>query len=414
MRKEKTKASIALIWLCWFIYTCSYLGKVNYSANINQIMDFYKVDHSSAGLASTFFFFSYAIGQVVNGFFCKKYHLRWMIFISLTVSASVNFLVAISNSFMLVQCLWLLNGFAMSILWPSLVRTLSENIGKQDMAKASVVMGTTVAMGTFLIYALSALFVKINFKLSFYLPAGIFLAVAMVWLFAYPSIVKRANEECNKEELLFIEEKTEQNATFSKPLLTLWVVMLAIYGVATNLIKDGLTTWVPSILKEQYALDSAFSIILTLALPMVALFGNVFAVKVHKKIPDYVLHSAVLFLCSGVIVGGIIAALSLHQFWLTLVGFAIVCLLVSSSNSLITSIFPLFMKGKMNSGLAAGLLNGFCYLGSTLSAYGLGAIADYAGWIAVFWVLLSVCGVVCIAAIVYLLIKKKWKGSAVV
>ena len=189
------------------------------------------------------------------------------------------------------------------------------------------------------------------------------------------------------------------------------IVMLCIYGVATNLIKDGLTTWVPSILKEQYDLDSSFSIILTLALPMVAIFGNIFAVKLHKKIPDYVLHVVVLFLCSGAIIGGVIAGLSLNQFWLTLVGFSIVCLLVSSANSLITSIFPLFMKGKVNSGLTAGLLNGFCYLGSTLSSYGLGAIADAAGWIAVFWVLLSVCIMVCAGAFVYLLIKRRWKDT---
>ena len=184
MCKGKLKASTMFIWPCWFIYATSYLGKVNYSANINQIMDFYQVDHSSAGLASTFFFFAYAIGQVVNGLFCKKYNVKWMIFISLIISASVNLFVGISNSFMPIKYLWLLNGFSMSILWPSLIRTLSENIGKQYMPKVSVVMGTTVATGTFLIYALSALFVKIDFKLSFYLPATIFLLVALVWIFS--------------------------------------------------------------------------------------------------------------------------------------------------------------------------------------------------------------------------------------
>ena len=91
---------------------------------------------------------------------------------------------------------------------------------------------------------------------------------------------------------------------------------------------------------------------------------------------------------------------------MTLVGFAIVCFLISSSNSLITSIFPLFMKGKLNSGLIAGILNGFSYLGSTLSSYGLGLIADNFGWTSVFWVLLSVCMLVCVGAAVYLAVKK--------
>ena len=186
--------------------------------------------------------------------------------------------------------------------------------------------------------------------------------------------------------------------------------MLAIYGVATNLIKDGLITWVPSILKEQYEMDDSFSIILTLALPAVAMFANVFAVKIHKVITDFVLHSAALFVCSGIIIAGVIAGLSLNQFALTLVGFAVVCFLISSSNTLITSIFPLFMKGKLNSGLIAGILNGFCYLGSTLSSYGLGVIADNFGWTSVFWVLLAVCALVCVGSVVYLAIRRYSKS----
>ena len=48
------------------------------------------------------------------------------------------------------------------------------------------------------------------------------------------------------------------------------------------------------------------------------------------------------------------------------------------------------MKGQ-NSGRLAGILNGFCCLGSALSSYGLGLIADMGGWNAVFWLLFSLC-----------------------
>lgn len=404
--KKNVKASVILMWLCWLIYACSYTGKVNYSANINEVMSFYQVDHSTAGLASTFFFFAYAFGQVINGLFCKKYNLKWMIFFSLLISGSINFIVGISNNFTIVKYLWLLNGFSMSILWPSLIRTLSENVSKKNMAKASVVMGTTVATGTFLIYALSALFVKLNFKLSFYLPACLFLVVAFLWLFSFPGIVQKAREESEQEETGIEMHNKQKTVTFNKSLLLLSIVMLAIYGVATNLIKDGLITWLPSILKEQYQLDGSFSIILTLALPAVSMFANLFAVNLHKKIPDYVLQSGLVFLCSGAIMATVIGCLSLNQFMLALIGFTLICFLVSSSNSVITSIFPLFMKGKVNSGLVAGILNGFCYLGSTISSYGLGEIADNFEWIAVFWVLFATCAFACLVMIVYLIIKK--------
>ena len=396
-----------LIALCWLVYTCSYIGKVNYAANINPVMEFYKVDHSSAGLVSTCFFFAYGVGQILNGFLCKKYNLKWIIFASLIISGIVNFIVGISINFTLIKYLWLVNGLAMSILWPSLIRLLSESLPKKDMAKATMVMGTTVATGTFLVYGLSAIFVKINFKLAFYLAAGIFAIVSLVWILSFPGLVRKVRES-NEEDgaATVVAQTTNNNGEYNKSLLLLSIVMLGIFGVATNLIKDGLTTWVPSILKEEYHLDGSFSIILTLLLPVVSIFANAFALSIHKKIPDYVLQCALVFLCAGIIIGGVIGGVSLNQFWLTLIGFTIVCFLASSCNSVITSIFPLFMKGKVNSGFLAGMLNGCCYLGSTIASYGLGAVADSFGWITVFWVLLIVCIFVAIVGGAYLLIKK--------
>ena len=33
-----------MILLCWLVYTCSYLGKLNYAANITPIMEYYGVN----------------------------------------------------------------------------------------------------------------------------------------------------------------------------------------------------------------------------------------------------------------------------------------------------------------------------------------------------------------------------------
>ena len=59
---KKNKRAVLLIILCWLVYTCSYLGKMGYSANIVQFETFYNVSHSQAGTVSTFFFFAYGVG----------------------------------------------------------------------------------------------------------------------------------------------------------------------------------------------------------------------------------------------------------------------------------------------------------------------------------------------------------------
>ena len=138
-----------LIFLAWLLYTVSYLGKVNYSANITQIVDYYHISKTKAGIVPSFFFLAYGIGQVVNGLLCKKYNIKWMIFLSLFVSAVINLIVALMPNFEIVKWLWMINGFVLSILWPTLVRLLSEVLPQKDLGKSSVIMGTTVATGTY-------------------------------------------------------------------------------------------------------------------------------------------------------------------------------------------------------------------------------------------------------------------------
>lgn len=164
MKKTLTKAtsvmdcSRLLIVLCWLVYTVSYLGKVNYSANINQIMRHYNVTKAEAGLVPTFLFFSYGAGQVLNGLLSKKYNMKWAIFLSLTVSSVVNLIIAVTTNFEIIKSLWFLNGIALSALWPVLVRLLAEFLPSNALGRSSMIMGTTVAAGTLITYGLSSIF----------------------------------------------------------------------------------------------------------------------------------------------------------------------------------------------------------------------------------------------------------------
>lgn len=393
-----------LLLLCWLVYTCSLVGKVNYAANITQVETFFGVSHANAGMVSTFYFFAYGAGQIFNGVFCKKYNLKYTVFGALLVSGLANLFVGLTTSFTLIKYLWLVNGIALSVLWPSLIRLLSETLKREEMARASIVMGTTTAIGTFFVYGLSAVYVAIGvFRFSFYTATAVLSAVAIVWLLLYNKLTKK--EETEEEEAPIPSAQTP-SVTGEKPKgLFSCICILAVFAIATNLVKDGLTTWVPSILKESYGLSDSLSILLTLTLPVVAVFGNIIAQKIYKRVPDFVALCSLLFLAIGGLLGGVIGFLNTELFIVTLVLFAAVSCLASGSNSTITSIFPLYMKGKVNSGMIAGVLNGFCYIGSTVSSYGLGFVADEWGWNAVFYLLLAVCAFVFLVGFAYTLVR---------
>lgn len=405
-KKTKKGKVLLLIILCWLVYSTSYLGKVNYSANITQIIDFYGVTKAQAGTAPTFFFFAYGVGQVFNGLFCKKYNIKWTIFLSLITSSVINLIIAVTTDFSIIKWLWLLNGIVLSILWPTLIRLLSESLPQKSLDISSVFMGTTVGLGTLVIYGLSSVYAVFSkFKLAFYTASFAVMAVAIIWLILYKKAVTVAKNEREAEGVVEKAscEKTLQNTEqkSQRKIILFTISSLCFCAIAVNLIKDGLTTWVPAILKEEFNMSDSISILLTLFLPILAMFGNPFALKVHKKIPDYVAHCVSVFAVISLIIGAIIGSLSIKAVVFMFIGLVAVNFLASSLNSLLTAIFPLYMRDKLNSGLSAGIINGFCYLGSTISSYGLGAIADNFGWTSVFWTLIAFCLASFIVFIVY-------------
>ena len=409
-KKIKMSPSAALLLvLCWLVYACSYIGKLGYSANIVNIESDFGVTHAMAGMASTFFFFAYGAGQIVNGVFCKKYNLKYLVFVVLFVSAACNLTVGLIKSFTVIRFLWLINGAALSVLWPSLIRLLSETLRAEYSPKVVVVMGTTVAAGTFAVYGLSALFVAMgNYRVIFYLAAAILPAIALAWIFLYDKLTKACTAEKADEEVSSESGDEEQTpkAKMGK-VMVFSIVALGIFAVITNLVKDGLTTWVPAILKEQYGVPDSIGIILTLVMPLLALFGTSVAVALNKKIRDFVDLCGIAFAVIAVLTFCLtLAGEGTQGVVVTLACLAGVSLLTSATNNVITSMTPLYMKKQLNAGLLAGMMNGLCYVGSTLSAYGLGAFADGLGWNAVF-TLLAALSLVCVAvSVVYLIVRK--------
>lgn len=406
MKKVKNKA-IYLIALCWLVYTCSYIGKLSYTANIHQMGIRYGVDYSQTGMVSTFFFFTYGAGQVINGLFCKKYNIKYFVFCSLLIGAITNFLIINVPDFSMMKYLWLVNGFAMSFLWVLIIRCLAENLNKEELSKATVIMGTTVATGTFIVYGLSALFVAfLSFEWTFYVASMILIVVAFIWLFGYNAVTQPSTCENAPESIKQGEKQTYIDK--GAPLLPLFCV-LAFFAISDNFIKDGLTSWTPDILSSLYHTPGWLSILLTLLLPILAINGTIVATKIQKTTKDFVATCTFLFTVSTLLIGLVILFLSTSNLVITLVCFGMVSCLMAGVNNVITSMVPLYMKERVNSGKVAGILNGFCYLGSTISSYGLGLIATSWGWISVFYVIIAVSLVMAIVGLFYTIFKNKTK-----
>lgn len=402
------KKQFWLILLCWSVYTLAYTGRYSYNSNINLIMSDFSVGEGSAGFVSSCFFFAYGAGQIFNGLFCRRYNKKYVLFGALCVSALVNLILYFGVSFSVIKYLWFVNGAVQSTLWSSLILTLTENIEKKNLGKAILAMSTTTSIGTLLAYGGSALFVHFGkYRLSFLMGAGLLAFAAACWLFSYSALTGEIVKEENGSEEKTIEKSGKSGFASILPFFCVF----ALFAVADNIVKDGLHTWIPVILKNKFSMGDSASILLTLVLPVFGIFGAVAATSLNKLFKDFTKVCGVFFFISAVFIAIAYAFFDGGLWFVVLFSLAIAVFAMHGTNNVITSIAPMYMREKVNSGMLAGLLNGFCYVGSTISAYGLGMLAQNGGWTSVIRLFLVLCSVCTAISVVYIIVKNKGRDK---
>ena len=400
-RKQKR-----LIFLCWLVYMIAYLGRFSYNANIKIIGDYFSQGKDNTGLVTTTFFFAYGAGQIINGLLCKRYNKKYLLAGALIVSSIINVLIGLGISFTYFKYLWLLNGASQSVLWSSLILTLGENLDEENLKNGILAMATTVPIGTFIAYGSSALFSMFtDYRASFIMAAVCMTVVAMIWFFGYSKNVSNVKTQ---EIKVVVENKENKKISAS---LYLSIIIICVFAVVCNLVKDGLQTWTPDVLAKNHNLPNSLSIVLTLSLPVVGVFGATLAVKLQSKFNDYVLVLGMFFTATSVLLVGVILLMQLS--WVPVILLMAFAFCMSQGmNNIITSIAPLQLRNKVNSGMITGVFNGCCYVGSTISGYGLGSFVESRNgdWNAVFVLLIALSLVaVLISLIVFVIntLKKK-------
>ena len=399
-----SKKSNFLIFLCWAAYTSAYVARLNYHASMVEILSQLGTTKEAAGTVSSFFFFAYGAGQLVNGLLSKKYNTKISVAVALAASCIVNFSMTFCQGIDMMKYLWLLNGVFQSILWSSLIKTLSDNLSDDKLSRAVMVMSTTVASGTFTAYGLAALFSHLQMKWTtiFYVSSAVVGVVAVIWFLGMSSVQK------SKSEIISEEKQVKQKLSLT-PVLVMSIIVILISAVTNGFIKDGVTTWVPSILKEEFGVPSSLSIIVTLLLPIVSIFGASLVKVLHKKQKNENVLNGIFYFGATILAGLIILTINFKSVPLTLALFGGIACLMAAINNVITSIVPLYSRDKIDSGLSAGLLNTFCYVGSTLATSLLGKIADTKGWNDVFICILIFTVVALITCVISAIATRKKK-----
>ncbi|MBQ2987902.1 MAG: MFS transporter [Clostridia bacterium] len=392
MRVLNRKNATFLILLSCLTYSTAYVGRLCYGANLSLIRGDFGVDQAIAGTVSSFYFFSYAAGQLINAFIAKYCNPKYTVTVAMLVSALCNLGIGLSPSIEPMKYIWLVNGLAQSMLWCNILNIQSRFLASKDIGRCIIWNCMTYSIGTFVSYGVSALLkeLEVSWRAVFFFSFASVFAVGLAWFFGV-----RRTEYAFHHDGAEIEAEPKKEAASPAPagkvrLFTpyfTFVFVFACVGAACSVfIRDGVVTWLPSILEQDFGVKESLSILLTMILPEISLLGAFLVKWMKKYLRSHLFLECLLFTVAGLSVFAIALLYSLKNTVLTLLFFAVMYLMVCGIVNVTTSLIPFSIRKYGNVGSISALLDACCYAGAVCSTYAFGAIADNGGWKAVIWI----------------------------
>jgi OPA family glycerol-3-phosphate transporter-like MFS transporter len=114
---ESRKYSTLIFIACFAAYSASYMGRMNFSAALPEIITSGLFTKPQAGIIGSAFFCVYGACQIINGFLGDKISPFKMIITGTFLSGVANTLMTFCTSNVSMAIVWGFNGFALSLLW---------------------------------------------------------------------------------------------------------------------------------------------------------------------------------------------------------------------------------------------------------------------------------------------------------
>ena len=381
------------------IYFISYLTRVNYSAVIAEITTSEHIKKSMLSFALTGSAITYATGQLLFGYLGDKTDPKKMVLLGLSVSASVNILLPICGNVTAMVILWSINGIAQACIWPPLVRIMSVMLLQEDYDRVCIWVSWGGSIGTIAVYLGAPLIIKLSgWKTVFLVSAGLAVAMCIIWVINCPSIsiaksedksVKYDDDNCKRYDSLF------------------WTLIIAIFAaiMLEGMLREGLTSWMPSFISEKYNLSSNISILAGVLLPLFSIVMYKIVGSIYQKLLHNVCLLAAILFSIGAITALIMAVFIEKTAALSVIMSMITVGMMHGISLLFTAMAPPYFAKYGKISFMSGLLNAATYMGSAISSYGIAAIAENYGWDISIYIIAFVAG---IGAVICFGISKRW------
>ena len=379
----QTKKEISrLTWLFALTYMVSYITRINYGAMIAEMVVDTGFSKSLLSMAVTGSFITYGAGQIVSGIIGDRFSPKKLISLGLCVTIAMNVLMVLCQNPWQMLVVWCVNGFAQSFMWPPLVRLMTALLSDEDYKTVSTKVAWGSSFGTILVYLLSPVMIFISgWRAMFLVCAACGVIMLLLWnKYSYEIPPQPARKK---------EEKKGGSGLFCPVMLAL-MAAIALQGM----LRDGVTTWMPSYIAETYDLSSVISILTGVILPVFSIGSFWLSAGLYRKhLKNPITCAALFFGCGAVSALGVLL-LTGRSAAFSVVFSALLTGCMHGVNLLLIQMLPPYFAKSGHVSTASGVLNTCTYIGSAVSTYGIALLSEKAGWNATLtcWLGIAVAG----------------------
>ncbi len=390
------------------LYCFLYCTRLNLSSAGAVMMDDLGWTKSDFGWLTGALFWTYGIGQFVNGRLSEIVGPAKFVVASVVLSIAANVLFSFQTSLVAMAVIWGLNGYFQSMAWtpgvaiitkwwPGPTRGFATGLAHAFSGFGQVAVILSVAFGF-------RFFPELGWRSAFLVSA----AFPAVFLIAYLAFAKTSPTQIGLRE--YVEDSPERARAeeemrqlvvergrlypylyvLSNRSFLVWVLIAFITGLA----RYGLVTWIPLYFVDRFGVSITSGLIGSLSLPVGMGIGTlVVPWMTDKWCPGNRLPAVVVSALVGAAAIGAFLLFDPRVAW----QMGAIQLMLFTAGFCIYAIngtawaYATDIGGRVFSATSSGVLNFFAYMGAAVQSVVYGSLIEVIGWRSVFASLAVLC-----------------------
>ena len=380
-----------LVTFCGF-YLFVYLGRFNFWPVAPLVKEDLSLSHVEIGIINALLLWGFGLGDLVHGRLAETYGLRLWVAMGAVLTSVLNVATSFGTTAITIAVPWGIAGFVNAACWSPGISMISQWWPRRDRGIAMGILGTFSGGAMLLMWWVSGTVgAEFGWRAAFRYPPLVIAALGLAFYFltrdrpadvGLPEYVEE--DEVSSTPEAVSPERLKGFGPYKELLSNPRFQLASHVKGLENVVRYGLTTWVPTYYFEQGGLSIESTLMLTIVLPL----GYLVAPPVAGLISDRLLHSArrPMVMASCLISAAALVAIALAPPVNVSLGAVLLFIGGVSMGLSPMSTVAIDIAGRRMSGTSSGLLDAHGYAYAGLQAIIFSVVLDMTGspWPVVF------------------------------